>query len=80
MEKLKFELVNGFGVLVREDAEINEDEYYVSFEENYSVPQWIIYVKSTGLNGKNPMKIIFAEKELNLEGVPVFEWRVMGLA
>jgi hypothetical protein len=72
--KLKFELVNGHGVLVDEEAEIKSDEFYISWEDDYATPKWVIYCKSTGLNGKNPMKIIFAEKELGLD-VPVFEWR-----
>jgi hypothetical protein len=72
--KLKFELVNGFGVLVDNEAEIKSDEFYISWEDDYATPKWVIYCKSTGLNGKNPMKIIFAEKELGID-VLVFEWR-----
>jgi hypothetical protein len=72
--KLKFELVNGYGVLVDQESEIDKDDFYISWEDNYTTSKWVIYSKSTGLNGKNPMKIIFAEKELGLD-VPVFEWR-----
>jgi hypothetical protein len=72
--KLKFELVNGFGVLVDNEVEIKSDEFYISWEDDYATPKWVIYCKSTGLNGKNPMKIIFAEKELGID-VLVFEWR-----
>jgi hypothetical protein len=72
--KFKFEFINGYGVLVDREAEIKKDEFYISWEDSYTTPKWVIYCKSTGLNGKNPMKIIFAEKELGLD-VPTFEWR-----
>jgi len=74
MKKLKFEVINGYGVLVEKEAEIRKDDFYISWEDSYTTPKWVIYCKSTGLNGKNPMKIIFAEKELGID-VPVFEWR-----
>jgi hypothetical protein len=74
MKKLKFEVINGYGVLVEKEAEIKKDDFYISWEDSYTTPKWVIYCKSTGLNGKNPMKIIFAEKELGID-VPVFEWR-----
>jgi hypothetical protein len=74
MKKLKFELVNGYGVLVDREVKIDKDDFYISWEDSYTTPKWVIYCKSTGLNGKNPMKIIFAEKELGLD-VPIFEWR-----
>jgi hypothetical protein len=72
--KFKFEFINGYGVLIDREAEIKKDEFYISWEDSYITPKWVIYCKSTGLNGKNPMKIIFAEKELGLD-VPTFEWR-----
>jgi len=72
--KLKFELVNGYGILVDREVKIDKDDFYISWEDSYTTPKWVIYCKSTGLNGKNPMKIIFAEKELGLD-VPIFEWR-----
>jgi hypothetical protein len=48
-------------VLAVSDEEIKYDEYYVSLEKNYSTEpreRYIIYVKSTSLNGNNPKKII----------------------
>ena len=65
--KLKFELVNGFGILVDEEAEIKKGEFY------YNTVNKEIF-KCDGVVFKHCNKIIFAEKELNLD-VPVFEWR-----
>jgi hypothetical protein len=69
--KLKFELVNGFGVLVDEEAEIKAREKYLL------IPESQIKNAENDLpkNKRDWVKIIFVEKELNLEGVPVFEWR-----
>jgi hypothetical protein len=88
--KLKFELVNGYGVLVDEEVEINEGDLILvnykikTCKENTSswdrgTPK--IYIKNpigtedTYYNIGLCKKIIFAEKELNLEDVLVFEWR-----
>jgi len=65
--KLKFELVNGYGVLVDEEEEIIAGDLIL----------WNGKVK-TAIDTEyiHPShKIIFAEPELNLDGVPVFEWR-----
>ena len=65
--KLKFELVNGYGVLVDEEEEIIAGDLIL----------WNGKVK-TAIDTEyiHPShKIIFAEPELKLEGVPVFEWR-----
>jgi hypothetical protein len=87
--KLKFELVNGYGILVDEEAEIKEGEWAIEMYNGQS--QAVNPLKFTDENGNNwfvrkmnmycgkndheAHKIIFAEKELKLEGVPVFEWR-----
>jgi len=68
MQKLKFELVNGYGILVDQEAEIKEGDKFIH-------PDKTIERASRNLDGRGLSKIIFAEKELNLEGVPVFEWR-----
>jgi hypothetical protein len=70
--KLKFELVNGYGVLVDEEEEIIAGDLIL----------WNGKVK-TAIDTEyiHPNhKIIFAEKELNLEGVPIFEWREFALS
>ena len=67
MKPLKFELVNGYGVLVDEEEEIIAGDLIL----------WNGKVK-TAIDTEyiHPShKIIFAEPELKLEGVPVFEWR-----
>lgn len=70
--KLKYININGYGVLVDESAEIKHDDFYLDLDTN------IIYYLVTKPNG-NAAKIIFAEKELNLD-VPVLpnwrEWEV----
>jgi hypothetical protein len=87
--KLKFELVNGCGILIDEKAEIKEGEWAIEMYNGQS--QAVNPLKFTDENGNNwfvrkmnmycgkndheAHKIIFAEKELKLEGIPVFEWR-----
>jgi hypothetical protein len=86
---LKFQLVNGYGVLVDQEAEIKEGEWAIEMYNGQS--QAVNPLKFTDENGNNwfvrkmnmycgkndqeAHKIIFSEKELGLEGVPVFEWR-----
>jgi len=48
-------------ILAVSDEEIKNDEYYVSWETNYSTEpkeRYVIYVRGSGLNGTNPKKII----------------------
>ncbi len=75
MKQLKFEPVNGYGVLVDENIECPEDSrvWNISLKTNMVFRG---YRKDFGHNADTTVRqIIFAEKELNLEGVPVFEWR-----
>ena len=70
--KLKTEVVNGYLVLVDEEEEIIAGDLIL----------WNGKVK-TAIDTEyiHPShKIIFAEKELNLEGVPIFEWREFALS
>ena len=71
MKPLKFELVYGYGVLVDEKAEIRKGDYVTYQHDGLCITKIINTFEShrTDCN-----KIIFAEKELNLD-VPVFEWR-----
>jgi hypothetical protein len=45
-------------VLAVSDEEIKEDDVYVSWETDYSLPKYIVYCMSSGLNGNNPKKIV----------------------
>jgi hypothetical protein len=68
--KLKFELVNGYGILVDQEAEINN--FDLVMDDDCTGP-WNIQIQpETDLSKYS--KVIFAEKELGLD-VPVFEWR-----
>jgi hypothetical protein len=69
MKPLKFELVNGYGVLV-DESEIKSGDKLIWKGKIYSYRESFL-----GVDFSECSKIIFAEKELNLEGVPVFEWR-----
>jgi hypothetical protein len=68
MQKLKFEPVNGYGVLVDETGKSKSDWFLENGELSryWSHTSWVF---------ADAPKIIFAEPELNLEGVPIFEWR-----
>jgi hypothetical protein len=61
-------------LLVVDDSEIQYDDYYVTWDNNYNPPKYEIYVMVSGVNGENPKKII-AHLPLNdspvLEGVPL---------
>lgn len=45
-------------IIIDEITRIKPNDYYVAWEDNYEIPQWIIYVLVSGLNGKTPCKII----------------------
>jgi len=72
--KLKFELVNGYGILVDQEAEITKNGYHYN-------PRTKTATKNSKVGNNALIKyaecieIIFAEPELKLEDVPVFEWR-----
>ena len=78
--KLKFELINGYGVLVDEESDpflLPIGKTVLHIEDNYK--GFIKIEKDTILgfilSGKRIYwEVIFAEKELGLD-VPVFEWR-----
>lgn len=72
MKQLKFELVNGYGVLVDEEAEIKKGDYVTYQNDGLDITKITNAFES---HRAECNKIIFAEKELKLEGVPVFEWR-----
>lgn len=79
--KLKFELVNGYGVLVNEEAEIKEGDIALQNNrilrtivgDNHSASKGTYHYKFANKEGWS--KVIFAEPELKLEDVPVFNWR-----
>jgi hypothetical protein len=72
--KLKFELVNGYGILVDQEAEITKNGYHYN-------PRTKTATKNSKVGNNALIKyaecieIIFAEQELKLEGVPLFKWR-----
>jgi hypothetical protein len=73
MQKLKFEPVNGYGVLVENKLIVDGEKYTDSI--NKAIHNWDM---GTGIHKEKSAwcdVIIFAEKELGLEGVPIFEWR-----
>lgn len=86
--KLKTEVVNGYLVLVDEDAEIKDGDWFFLDMTDNNLPNELHQMgpnkksKTGGINFYHNTawtnccsKIIFAEPELKLEGVPVFEWR-----
>jgi len=58
MKYKEIKLEDNKSILVDESAEIKSDEHYVAWEDNYKIPQWVIYVRGVGLNGKAPYKVI----------------------
>lgn len=74
--KYEFKLVNGYGVLVDKEAEININDYYTYGNK-------IEKVYSSTLSGKGLSKVIFAQAELNLD-VPILpnwkDWELEQLA
>jgi len=88
--KLKFELVNGYSVLVDENPVLNKNNLYIDRDGKIKTvgktEGGLIYsIEDMDEDGFNHHyfdrnceimgKIIFAEPELNLENIPVFEWR-----
>lgn len=77
MKPLKFEPVNGYGVLIdKTPQEVLVGEWcWLENERNVSLTTNPYSAQSRSIAEHYIPKVIFAEKELNLEGVPVFDWR-----
>jgi len=86
--KLKYININGYGVLVDESAPIKEGDYMM-FNETSDIVKCTksdaitVWSKYSQYDKEGTLKVIFAEKELNLD-VPVLpnwrEWEVERLA
>jgi hypothetical protein len=51
------------------DEEIKDDEYYLSWQDYYNPPKYVIYVKSSGVNGNGKKIILTTDPELIADGV-----------
>jgi hypothetical protein len=51
------------------DEEIKEDEYYLSWQDYYNPPRYVIYVKSTGVNDDGKKIILTTDQDLIADGV-----------
>ena len=52
--------IDGFDYYVS-DEKLNIDDYYISWETNYATEpkeRFVLYVRTTGLNGHNPRLVI----------------------
>ena len=67
-------------LLVVDDSEIQYDDYYVTWDNNYNPPKYEVYVMVSGVNGENPKKII-AHLPLGdstiIEGVPLLPREIL---
>ena len=72
-EKLKLDIdsygVNNQNIYITSDEEIKEDDYYLSWENYYNPPKYVIYVKSSGVNGDGKKIILTTDQELIADGV-----------
>ena len=57
-------------LLVVDNSEIQYDDHYVTWDNNYNPPKYEVYVLASGVNGENPKKII---AYLPLNDSPVLE-------
>ena len=72
-EKLKLDIesygVNNQNIYITNDKEIKEDEYYLTWQDYYNPPKYVIYVKSSGVNGDGKKIILTTDPELIADGV-----------
>ena len=63
----------GFHLYITSDEEIKEDEYYLSWQDYFSPPKFVIYVKSSGVNGDGKKIILTTDQDLIKDGVQAID-------
>jgi hypothetical protein len=56
-------------IYITSDEEIKEDEYYLSWQDYYNPPRYVVYVKSSGINGNGKKIILTTDQDLIKDGV-----------
>jgi hypothetical protein len=56
-------------IYITSDEEIKYDEYYLSWQDYYNPPKYVIYVKSSGVNGDGKKIILTTDPDLIADGV-----------
>jgi hypothetical protein len=56
-------------IYITSDEEIKEGEYYLSWQDYYNPPKYVIYVKSNGVNGDGKKIILTTDSDLIVNGV-----------
>jgi hypothetical protein len=56
-------------IYITSDEEIEFDDYYLSWQDYYNPPKYVIYVKSIGVNGDGKKIILTTDPDLIEEGI-----------
>jgi hypothetical protein len=71
MEKNIYKI--GKELFITSDEEIKEDEYYLSWQDYFSPPNFVVYVKSSGVNGDGKKIILTTDQDLIKDGVQAID-------
>ena len=63
----------GFHLYITSDEEIKEGEYYLSWQDYFSPPKFVIYVKSSGVNGDGKKIILTTDQDLIKDGIQAID-------
>jgi hypothetical protein len=62
-----------YNIYITSDEEIKEDDYYLSWENYYNPPKYVIYVKSSGVNGDGKKITLTTDQDLIKDGVQAID-------
>jgi hypothetical protein len=58
-----------YNIYITSDEEIKEGDYYLSWQDYFSPPKFVVYVKSSGVNGDGKKIILTTDQDLIANGV-----------
>jgi len=65
--------INPQHIYITSDEEIKENDYYLSWEDYYNPPRYVVYVKSSGVNGDGKKIILTTDQDLINDGVQAID-------
>jgi len=60
-------------IYITSDEEIKDGEYYLSWQDYFSPPKFVVYVKSSGVNGDGKKIILTTDQDLISDGVQAID-------
>ncbi len=72
------ELRTNYYIYITNDEKIKDDEYYLSWQDYFNPPKFVIYVKVSGVNGNGKKIILTNDPKLIEDGVQAIDDEFLG--